>query len=123
MKRALYRTKLGKMIVGDSIELYSSHLKKHYKNKVNLIITSPPFPLNSKKMYGNLNGETYLKWFTDLVTTEKLLFGFTEMRVRDDGVVPAWQNAKRFEIDKRFLLIGNMVASFILFSIQIGPTA
>lgn len=66
MMRALYKTNLGKMIVGDSIELYSSDLKKSYKNKVNLIITSPPFPLNNKKMYGNLTGSTYLKWFTDL---------------------------------------------------------
>lgn len=66
MKRALYKTDLGKMIVGDSIELYSSYLKKSYQNKVNLIITSPPFPLNSKKMYGNLTGKSYLKWFTEL---------------------------------------------------------
>ena len=55
--------------------------------------------------------------------TEKLLFGFAELGVRADGVIPAWQNAMRFEIDKRLLLIGNMVASFILFSIQIGTTA
>ena len=66
MKKELYKTKLGKMIVGDSIELYSSYLRQSYKNKVDLIITSPPFPLNTKKMYGNLTGETYLKWFTDL---------------------------------------------------------
>ena len=54
--------------------------------------------------------------------TEKLLFRFGDTLVRNDGVIPAWQNAKRFEIDKRFLLIGNMVASFILFSIQIRTT-
>ncbi len=66
MNQELYKTNLGKMIVGDSVELFSSYLKRHYKNKINLIVTSPPFPLNSKKMYGNLTGETYLKWFTDL---------------------------------------------------------
>lgn len=66
MEQELYKTQLGKMIVGNSIDLYSSYLKNHYKNKFNLIITSPPFPLNNKKMYGNLTGETYLKWFTDL---------------------------------------------------------
>lgn len=32
--------------------------------KVQLIFTSPPFPLNTKKRYGNLNGEAYLKWLT-----------------------------------------------------------
>nr|WP_277875279.1 site-specific DNA-methyltransferase [Alkalinema sp. FACHB-956] len=36
------------------------------QGKVNLILTSPPFPLNKKKRYGNMKGEIYLKWFTDL---------------------------------------------------------
>ena len=42
--------------------------------------------------------------------------------MRDDRVIPARQNAVRFEIDKRLLLVGNVVASFINFSIQIGST-
>jgi site-specific DNA-methyltransferase (cytosine-N4-specific) len=33
---------------------------------VNLILTSPPFPLNNKKSYGNLEGKEYKKWFTGL---------------------------------------------------------
>jgi DNA modification methylase len=33
-----------------------------YKGKVSLILTSPPFPLNRKKRYGNLTGEEYRKW-------------------------------------------------------------
>ena len=28
-----------------------------------LIFTSPPFPLNTKKRYGNLQGEEYIRWF------------------------------------------------------------
>jgi len=62
----LYKSKKGKLIVGDSIDLLSGELHKSLKGKVNLIITSPPFPLNSKKKYGNEKGEEYLKWFTDL---------------------------------------------------------
>jgi len=31
-----------------------------------LIVTSPPFPLNKKKSYGNRNGKEYLNWFTSL---------------------------------------------------------
>src|SRR5207248_3906619 len=27
-----------------------------------LIFTSPPFPLNRKKKYGNLKGEEYVRW-------------------------------------------------------------
>ena len=29
-------------------------------------MTSPPFPLNNKKKYGNLTGEEYLDWFAGL---------------------------------------------------------
>lgn len=32
------------------------------KGKASLILTSPPFPLNRKKKYGNLNGDDYLDW-------------------------------------------------------------
>ncbi|HEX5714798.1 MAG TPA: site-specific DNA-methyltransferase [Thermoanaerobaculia bacterium] len=33
--------------------------------KVDLIFTSPPFPLNRKKRYGNLQGEAYINWLAD----------------------------------------------------------
>lgn len=36
-----------------------------YKGRVSLILTSPPFPLNRKKRYGNLVGEEYLQWLSD----------------------------------------------------------
>jgi site-specific DNA-methyltransferase (cytosine-N4-specific) len=39
------------------------------KGKVNLIFTSPPFPLVEKKKYGNLDGEAYLTWITGIATT------------------------------------------------------
>ncbi len=61
-----YKSKKGKLIVGDSIKLLSGEMRKALKGKVNLIITSPPFPLNNKKKYGNEKGEEYLKWFNDL---------------------------------------------------------
>lgn len=63
----IFKSKLGTLIQGNSIELLKT--KKYLselKGKVNLIITSPPFPLNNKKQYGNEKGEEYLKWFTDL---------------------------------------------------------
>jgi DNA modification methylase len=31
-------------------------------NRVDLIFTSPPFPLNRKKKYGNLQGDAYVQW-------------------------------------------------------------
>ncbi len=48
MKNVLYQTKQGKLLVGDSIDISNKYLKKYYKNKFQLIITSPPFPLNAK---------------------------------------------------------------------------
>ncbi|MFH7016319.1 DNA-methyltransferase [Flavobacterium sp. FlaQc-47] len=60
------KTDLGKLIKGNSIELLSKELRESLKGKVNLIITSPPFPLNNKKQYGNEKGDEYLKWFIDM---------------------------------------------------------
>ena len=36
------------------------------RGQVNLIFTSPPFPLNRKKAYGNRTGREYLEWLRDL---------------------------------------------------------
>jgi site-specific DNA-methyltransferase (cytosine-N4-specific) len=36
------------------------------KGKVQLILTSPPFPLNHEKSYGNLRGDGYPEWFSAL---------------------------------------------------------
>lgn len=66
MKSDLYSTRNGKLLVGDSLEISKKYLSRYYKNKFNLIITSPPFPLNKKKQYGNLQGEDYLDWFINL---------------------------------------------------------
>ncbi|EBW5403973.1 site-specific DNA-methyltransferase [Salmonella enterica subsp. enterica serovar Southampton] len=66
MQNELYRTKMGRLFVGDSVSLSQKYLSRHYKNKFNLIITSPPFPLNNKKKYGNLQGEAYYDWFISL---------------------------------------------------------
>lgn len=57
---------MGRLFIGDSVSLSQKYLNRHYKNKFNLIITSPPFPLNNKKKYGNLQGEAYYDWFISL---------------------------------------------------------
>lgn len=63
---AVQHTDYGSYYVGRAEELLSGSLGSTLKSKVNLILTSPPFPLNKKKSYGNLNGEQYLTWFTGL---------------------------------------------------------
>lgn len=61
-----YRTPSG-IFYNSKIEnaLESKKLLKHQGN-VNLIFTSPPFPLNRKKKYGNLQGEEYIQWLAAL---------------------------------------------------------
>ena len=63
MSDLLYSTDYGKYYLGKCEEVIK---ELDLKSKVQLILTSPPFPLNNKKQYGNLNGEEYLKWFTGL---------------------------------------------------------
>ncbi|MFN8495695.1 MAG: site-specific DNA-methyltransferase [Caldilineaceae bacterium] len=48
--------------MGKSEELLSGELGNQLKGKVQLIFTSPPFPLNAKKQYGNLQGDEYVQW-------------------------------------------------------------
>ena len=71
------------------MELIRSKLLHSHKNKVNLIITSPPFPLNQKKKYGNKNGEEYKDWFISLAPL------FSDLLAPDGSIVieigNAWQ--------------------------------
>jgi len=60
------KTRLGRYYVGDTPELLSGALGDRLRGKVQLLFTSPPFPLNRKKSYGNLNGSTYRDWFISL---------------------------------------------------------
>ncbi len=60
-----YRTKLGRLLMGKVEDALDSDLAK-VKGKVDLIFTSPPFPLNRKKKYGNLTGDDYVKWLAGL---------------------------------------------------------
>jgi len=38
------------------------YLTEHYAGSIQLIFTSPPFPLNRAKKYGNLTGDEYKEW-------------------------------------------------------------
>ena len=51
-----YSTKGGAYYTGDSLELLQSKDFKPLQGKVQLLLTSPPYPLNEKKGYGNLTG-------------------------------------------------------------------
>lgn len=83
-----FRSKLGTLIQGNSIELFREDKDfAKLKGKVNLIITSPPFPLNNKKQYGNKKGDEYLQWFKDLAPL------FSELLADDGSLVIEIGNA------------------------------
>jgi len=60
--RVAYSTKFGRLIHGKAEESLSSEKLKRYRGKIDLVFTSPPFPLNRKKKYGNLQGQEYIHW-------------------------------------------------------------
>ena len=59
----LYSTNYGKYYIG---ECEDTIRRLRLEGKVQLILTSPPFPLNNKKQYGNFTGNDYLQWFGGL---------------------------------------------------------
>lgn len=62
-----YETDYGKMIYGNCQEV----LPNLPEQKFDLIFTSPPFPLNRAKSYGNMTGTEYLKWISDIAVQLK----------------------------------------------------
>lgn len=87
-----FSTKFGKYLIGDSKKIIQHTLLKKYKNKVNLILTSPPYPLNKKKKYGNLNGKDYKIWLSNFAPL------FSEL-LADNGSIAielgnSWQPSK-----------------------------
>jgi len=54
-----YETQFGKAYCGDSLNL----LKEIQPESIDLIMTSPPFALTTKKSYDNVEAEKYVEWF------------------------------------------------------------
>ena len=60
-----YTTEYGIMFSGDCVETLEKECQS-LKGKINLIFTSPPFPLNRAKKYGNMAGSEYLEWIANM---------------------------------------------------------
>ena len=88
----LYSTKLGQMYCGNSDDLLARNEFKKFRGKVQLIFTSPPFPLNTKKQYGNLTGPAYVKWLSAFAPTLKNLLAPDGSIVMEIG--NAWQRGE-----------------------------
>ena len=82
-----HATTLGRYYVGDSVEMLRGELGDELQGKVQLLLTSPPFPLNNKKSYGNLTGDKFREWFTSLAVT------FAELLTEDGSIVIEMGNA------------------------------
>lgn len=64
---AFYETPYGGAFLGDSRLL----LREIPDNRINLIVTSPPFALTSQKEYGNKSSDEYNDWFMEFATEFK----------------------------------------------------
>ena len=71
-QRVPFHTPLGAIYQGLAEDVLASELKS-YQGKVSLILTSPPFPLNRKKKYGNKVGDEYLDWLALFAPTFRKL--------------------------------------------------
>lgn len=69
-----YSTSLGFCLKGLAEEVLNAQDTAFCLEKqVDLIFTSPPFPLNRKKKYGNLQGDAYVEWLASFANVFKRL--------------------------------------------------
>lgn len=82
-----HTTELGVYHNGYSDKLLRTELGEELRGRVQLILTSPPFPLNNKKSYNNLQGEKYKIWFAGLAKI------FADLLTEDGSIVIEMGNA------------------------------
>jgi site-specific DNA-methyltransferase (cytosine-N4-specific) len=58
----VYQTSMGAMYCGRSEKVLFTEPLLQMRGQVQLVITSPPFPLVTKKAYGNKEGAAYTRW-------------------------------------------------------------
>jgi DNA modification methylase len=82
---AFYQTRLGRAFLGDALAVMRSFADE----SVNLIVTSPPFPLTfqKKKPYGSVGIDEYVSWFLPLADEFKRLLKRDGSFVLDIGGV------------------------------------
>ena len=61
-----YRTGFGSAYQSTAEEFLETAAARRLRERVDLILTSPPFPLLSPKRYGNSEGEEYIEWLVDV---------------------------------------------------------
>ena len=82
-----YSTDFGKAYQADISKFLESDEGQKLKGKVDLVLTSPPFPLLAPKEYGNTEGDEYRKWITGLAKPLSELLSPTGSIVMEIGNV------------------------------------
>jgi len=87
-----YRTRYGRLIVSSAEDILGARFLHEYKHKIQLIFTSPPFPLLRKKEYGNFQGQRYREWLASFAEP------FRDLLKADGSIVMevgnAWEPGK-----------------------------
>jgi site-specific DNA-methyltransferase (cytosine-N4-specific) len=68
-----YKTKFGRAFHSSIEDFIDSNEFENLRGKVDLILTSPPYPLVTPKKYGNRIGDDYEKWLTSIFDSLKEL--------------------------------------------------
>jgi len=90
--RTAYETELGTFVLGKAEDILASKMGEQLKKQVDLIFTSPPFPLNTKKRYGNLKGDEYVQWLAAMAKPFRALLKPKGSIVLELG--NAWEQGK-----------------------------
>ena len=76
-----YRTAAGRLFIGRTEDVLASSALDAWRGRVQMVFTSPPFPLVRKKKYGNLSGDAFAKWLASFAT------GLTQFLTPDGSIV------------------------------------
>ena len=93
-RQLVYSTPYGELFNGDSEKILKSEFFEKYKNKIELIFTSPPFPLITKKSYGNEMDDKYIEWLSDFAPVFRNLLTSSGSVVIELG--NTWEKNKPF---------------------------
>jgi site-specific DNA-methyltransferase (cytosine-N4-specific) len=84
-----YQTAHGTFIHGTAERILADLQRQQIGDGFDLVLTSPPFPLNRKKRYGNLQGQDYVNWLAAFAPRLKKLLKPTGSIVLELG--NAWE--------------------------------
>lgn len=87
-----YSTPMGQAYQTTIEDFLVSKTGESLKGKVDLILTSPPFPLTAPKRYGNLTGEDYKAWISSLAEPLSELLSPTGSIILEIG--NAWERGR-----------------------------